>query len=209
MLAICTSPMLAVARPPVAVFTSEACLSHRPGPGFLNPEQPERLETLLKAMRGPWREAFGDAMQTFEPAADVSDEQLSRVHTQQHMDQMAAAFEKSKSWPLPVNAAPDVVVSKGTQAAATRAAGLVVAAVDTVFGDSDAGSPQLAFVMARPPGHHAEADRPMGFCCYNNVMVGVAHAQAVYGGEEEQPRPHLSLHASYNEGCSYRCSAAG
>ena len=40
-----------------------------------------------------------------------------------------------------------------------------------------------AFVMARPPGHHAEADGPQGFCLYNNVMVGVAHAQAVHGAQ--------------------------
>ena len=39
------------------------------------------------------------------------------------------------------------------------------------------------FVMARPPGHHAEPDRPMGFCLYNNVAVGAAHAQAVHGVE--------------------------
>ena len=71
-----------------------------------------------------------------------------------------------------------VIKEPGSQAAAHRAAGLVVAAVDDIF---TGGATRRAFVMVRPPGHHAEAGKPGGFCVYNNVMVGVAHAQAVHG----------------------------
>jgi len=69
-------------------------------------------------------------------------------------------------------------VSAGSRAAAVRAAGLVVAAVDLVVQPT---APRRAFVMVRPPGHHAEPERAMGFCLYNNLLVGVAHAQAVHG----------------------------
>ena len=65
-----------------------------------------------------------------------------------------------------------------------RSAGLAVAAVDAVFGaDGDFGAKtaRRALVLARPPGHHAEPDAALGFCLYNNALVGVAHAQAAHG----------------------------
>ena len=78
------------------------------------------------------------------------------------------------------------MLEPGTSISARRAAGLVVAAVDDLLARPSTGlalGPRRAFAMVRPPGHHAEADAPGGFCLYNNVMVGVAHAQAVHGLE--------------------------
>ena len=72
---------------------------------------------------------------------------------------------------------PDTVASPGTREAALRAAGAVVAAVDAVM----AGEARNAFCANRPPGHHAEAGRAMGFCFFNNVAVGAAHASATHG----------------------------
>jgi acetoin utilization deacetylase AcuC-like enzyme len=80
-----------------------------------------------------------------------------------------------------------VVNEPGTSRAAYRAAGLVIAAVDGVLSQSSEppaaseAPPRRAFAMVRPPGHHAESDSTGGFCLFNNVMVGVAHAQAVHG----------------------------
>jgi exodeoxyribonuclease VII small subunit len=71
---------------------------------------------------------------------------------------------------------PDTVVSPGSGEAARRAAGAVVAAVDAVMG----GRFDRAFCAIRPPGHHAEPARPMGFCLFNNVAVGALHARAVH-----------------------------
>jgi acetoin utilization deacetylase AcuC-like enzyme len=89
----------------------------------------------------------------------------------------------------------DTHASSGTQAAAVRAAGLVVAAVDDIYEKNvvrfpePSTRPRRAFVMARPPGHHAEAEGAQGFCFFNNVLVGVAHAQAAHGvGKVGNPR---------------------
>mmetsp|Transcript_31570 Transcript_31570/g.82524 ORF Transcript_31570/g.82524 Transcript_31570/m.82524 type:complete len:284 (+) Transcript_31570:152-1003(+) len=122
---------------------------------------------------------FGDALNVYELEVDVTEEQLLRVHTGSHVARVADAFSRASWWPFPVNVDRDTLASKGTQAAATRAAGLVIAAVDAVAGDHSALD--RAFVMARPPSHHAERDRAMGFCFYNSLMVGVAHAQTEYG----------------------------
>jgi acetoin utilization deacetylase AcuC-like enzyme len=71
----------------------------------------------------------------------------------------------------------DTLVSPGSREAALRAAGAVVAAVDAVVG----GAASNAFCAVRPPGHHAEPDRAMGFCLFNNVVIGARHARQVHG----------------------------
>ena len=164
---------------PVALYTSEVCLRHEPG--WFNPERPERLSSLLQAMRTEWTSEYAGLLSVHEPEVDVTPEQLLRVHTPAHLERLDNAFRRVGGFLNPrVNLDADTVVSPGTQAAAHRAAGLVVAAVDEVFGASSSGVSR-AFVMARPPGHHAEPEQAMGFCLYNNVMVGAAHAQAVHG----------------------------
>jgi acetoin utilization deacetylase AcuC-like enzyme len=74
---------------------------------------------------------------------------------------------------------PDTVVSRDSMQAARRAAGALVAAVDLVCG----GEMESAFCCVRPPGHHAESDRAMGFCLFSNIAVGVAHALSEHGIE--------------------------
>jgi acetoin utilization deacetylase AcuC-like enzyme len=71
----------------------------------------------------------------------------------------------------------DTIVSPGSGEAALRAAGAVIAAVDAVM----TGEALNAFCAVRPPGHHAERDRAMGFCLFNNVAVGAYHARAAHG----------------------------
>src|SRR5690606_24196119 len=72
---------------------------------------------------------------------------------------------------------PDTKVSRGSGDAVLRAAGALVAAVDAVM----AGEAQNAFCAVRPPGHHAEPQRAMGFCLFNNVAIGALHARAAHG----------------------------
>ena len=173
---------------PVAVYTSEVCVRHDPGSRFGRPlpEQPMRLSNLLHALRGEWAAEFGELLHIREPLADITKEHLLRVHTAANLARIDAAFANARPRPgstlsVRVNLDRDTVISEpGSQAAASRAAGLVVAAVDDLLGSS-ADSVRRAFVMVRPPGHHALENVTGGFCIYNNVLVGVAHAQAMHG----------------------------
>jgi acetoin utilization deacetylase AcuC-like enzyme len=169
-------------RTPVALYTSEVCIAHDPGPG--HPEQPGRLGALLNAMRTEWTGEFGELLSVREPEVDATDEQILRVHTRKHLNQIKRACALSLVGRQAIDA--DTLVSAGSEKAMRRAAGLMVASVDDILGGARPSSDmalrqQRAFVMVRPPGHHAEAEGPQGFCLLNNVMVGVAHAQAEYG----------------------------
>ena len=190
---------------PIAIYTSELCVLHDPGMrmGEVLPEQPARLAKLIHAMRSEWSPEYGDLLQIREPEVDVTHEQLLRVHDETYLDRLDDFFKRLERPAAGnirprVNLDPDTVVAAHSEAAANRASGLVCAAVDEVFGScvfeepSTPGSGERhraepgdcirrAFVMVRPPGHHAEAGKAGGFCIYNNVMIGVAHAQELYG----------------------------
>lgn len=187
-----------------ALFTSDVCLKHEPG--WFNIERPERLLTLRTALE-QWTASamLGESLQVMEPARDATKAELARVHTARHLNLIDDAYERvGKSIFTPrINLDGDTVVSPGTQEAATRAAGLALAAVDLVFSsDEDATTPKRAFVMARPPGHHAEPDRPMGFCLYNNIVVAAKHAQAVHGVERIAI---LDFDVHHGNGCAAAC----
>ena len=148
------------------LVTHRACLEH--DPGRLHPESPDRLKAVLAAMDQP---QFATLMRKEAPQAAV--EQIARVHPQAHVERILRAVPASGH----VGLDPDTVMSPGSGEAALRAAGAVVAAVDAVV----SGEASNAFCAVRPPGHHAEAARAMGFCLFNNVAVGAAQARAVHG----------------------------
>ncbi|MGB5722630.1 MAG: histone deacetylase family protein [Woeseiaceae bacterium] len=106
-------------------------------------------------------------------APEVTEDQLLRVHTQAHL----AALEKAAPASGHARVDPDTVMSSGSLQAARRAAGAVVEAVNLVV----SGDVESAFCCVRPPGHHAESNQAMGFCLYNNIAVGAAHALAACG----------------------------
>ncbi len=112
---------------------------------------------------------------THVDAPEVTDEQLLRVHTRDHLENVKSLIPESGYARLD----PDTVVSSDSLHAARRAAGAVVIAVDLVVG----GKMASAFCGVRPPGHHAESDRAMGFCLFNNIAVGAAHALGAHGLE--------------------------
>ena len=116
-----------------------------------------------------------DAVLRYVDAPLASDEQLLRVHSRNHVEAIRAAIPESGYARLD----PDTVVGPKSLLAAYRAAGSVVAAVDLVMG----GEMESAFCGVRPPGHHAESSRAMGFCLFNNIAVGAAHALEAYGLE--------------------------
>ena len=106
-------------------------------------------------------------------APEATREQLLRVHDASYIDSIAAAAPKQGR----VELDGDTSMNPFTYPAALRAAGAVVMATDLVMTDKV----ENAFCNIRPPGHHAERARPMGFCIFNNVAVGAAHALAAHG----------------------------
>ncbi len=149
------------------LYTHPACLQHDPGPR--HPEQPARLRMVLRALD---HDHFC-AIDRIE-APRVTREQLLRVHPAHHIEHiLSSAPAEGDTCRLD----PDTVMSSGSLEAALRAAGAAVAAVDAVLD----GTAQHAFCAVRPPGHHATADRAMGFCLFNNIAVAAAHALAVHG----------------------------
>lgn len=106
-------------------------------------------------------------------APEVTHEQLLRAHSAEYLAMIDAVMPRTGYARLD----PDTVISPSTLQAARRAAGSVILAVDRIM----SGEITNAFCCVRPPGHHAERERALGFCIYNNIAVGVKHALEVYG----------------------------
>ena len=107
---------------------------------------------------------------TWMPCRDFTEAELARVHTLEHIERMRHVGERG-----PVFVLADTVANSGTYAAALRAAGACIGATEAVV----RGEVDSAFCLVRPPGHHAVADAPMGFCFFNNVAVAAQHARQV------------------------------
>jgi acetoin utilization deacetylase AcuC-like enzyme len=151
----------------VALFTHPAALAHDTGPH--HPECPERIKFVLKALEAP---AFLSIVRKTAPVAPVT--ALVAAHSQMHVDTILAMRPAGNQLRYIDG---DTVVSAGTIDAALRAAGGAMTAVDAVM----EGKVRAAFVAMRPPGHHAERNRAMGFCLFNNAAVAAFHARARHG----------------------------
>ena len=151
---------------PTILLTHPACVEHDMGP--MHPESPARLQAVLEALKG----GEFDALDRREaPAAEI--DQIARVHPREYVEAVLAAIPESGL----VQLDPDTAVCPRSGEAALRAAGALCAAVDAVM----AGEATNAFCAVRPPGHHAEQSRSMGFCLFNNVAVGAEQARAAHG----------------------------
>jgi acetoin utilization deacetylase AcuC-like enzyme len=150
------------------LFSHPYCVQHDPGAG--HPERPDRLKAVLDALGAP---EFAGLERRLALGATAA--QITRVHDAGHVLALLEAVPKSGL----ARVDADTVMSPASGDAALRAAGAAIAAVDAVM----KGEAANAFCAVRPPGHHAEPDRAMGFCLFNSVAVGAAHAEAVYGVE--------------------------
>lgn len=147
------------------LITHPACLEHDTGPG--HPESIERLRTVLAALEAP---AFQFLQRQEAPLATV--DQIARVHDRAYVERMLSSIPSHGYRALD----DDTVICPRSGEAALRAAGALCMAVDAVVG----GEAERAFCAVRPPGHHAEPAQAMGFCLFNNVAVGAAHAREVH-----------------------------
>jgi acetoin utilization deacetylase AcuC-like enzyme len=148
----------------LAIISHPDCLLH--DMGFQHPEQPDRVRVIDKALS----QSDIDFKKYEAPLADRK--QLLRAHDENYINSIFARAPKEDLIPLD----PDTWMNPFTLQAALRAAGAVVYAVDLVM----SGEVKSAFCNVRPPGHHAEHDKAMGFCFFNNVVVGAYHALEHY-----------------------------
>jgi acetoin utilization deacetylase AcuC-like enzyme len=152
-----------------AYITHPACLLHDMGPH--HPESPDRLRAIADRLIA----AGVDGHLLHREAPTVTREQLGRVHGDAYLEALEAASPEHGLAYLD----PDTALCPDSLVAARHAAGAAVHAVDLVM----AGECSTAFCAVRPPGHHAERDRAMGFCVYNTVAVAAAHALEAHGLE--------------------------
>ena len=155
------------ARVGLAFITHPDCLLHEMGPD--HPERPERLAAIEDKLI---TSRLDYVISRYE-APLATREQLLRVHDASYLDALSQLAPAEGL----VQLDPDTAMNPHTLKAALRAAGAAILATDLVVG----GKSEVAFCAVRPPGHHAEPARAMGFCFFNNVAVAAAHALEHHG----------------------------
>src|SRR4029077_6896829 len=146
-------------------YMSDRFRLHDPGQG--HPERPARYDAVAVAVA-----ASGAEQREAPPASRMA---LERVHTPAYVE-LIERFCAGGGGALD----PDTIVTEDSWEAALRAAGGAIAAVEAVAGDPG----RSAVSCGRPPGHHAEPARAMGFCVFNSAAVAAAHAREVLGCEQ-------------------------
>src|ERR1700732_4900187 len=148
------------------LITHSACLNHLTPGG--HPERPDRLRAIERALED---ERFQNLARVEAPAASL--ETIALCHPMDYVTAIRDATPQNGLAQLDA----DTSMSPGSFEAALRAAGGAAFAVGEVI----AARARNAFAAPRPPGHHTEIARPMGFCLFNNAAVAARHAQKEHG----------------------------
>lgn len=154
------------------LITHPSFLGHDTGLG--HPERPDRMRAIDKALA---HEVFTGLTRVEAPLRADAETQIALAHPQRYIDRIKEL--RPASGEEPVRLDPDTVLSPGTWEAALRAVGAGLHAVDEVM----AGRASNAFCQVRPCGHHAEAERAMGFCLFSNIAIAGMYARAKHGAE--------------------------
>ena len=152
-----------------ALITHRDCWMH--DMGAHHPECPDRLSAINDRLIA----AGLDMFLSFHDAPLATVDAIARAHSRDYVEQTIASAPEHGIRHLD----PDTAMCPHTVKAALRSAGAGLLAVDLVM----KGEIENAFCAVRPPGHHAERAKPMGFCFFNNVAVAVRHALDVHGLE--------------------------
>jgi acetoin utilization deacetylase AcuC-like enzyme len=151
------------------LVVAESYRLHDPGPG--HPESPARYAAVVAELE---RSGLARRCARLTPRP-ATEEELLRCHSRAYLHTVSRDGASGKRW----LSTGDTGLSEHSEEVARLAAGGVIIAVDAVL----AGEVRNAFAVVRPPGHHAEANRGMGFCIYNNVALAARHAQVAHGVE--------------------------
>ena len=149
------------------ILFHDDCLAHDPGP--MHPEAIQRVRSVLDSLD----KLFGTEKL---PAPLATEEQIARAHNMDYWQSLVDAEPTEGR----VTLDEDTFLSPGSINAALRGSGAICFAIDQVY----EGKARNAFCATRPPGHHAEAGKAMGFCLLNHVAIGARHAQAVHGANK-------------------------
>lgn len=133
-----------------------------------HPENPGRIKSIVNHLN---EKKLWDEVEIFKPH-EASEEKITAVHTKEHFINVKDSIEAGLSF---LDA--DTYIAKGSWEAALLSAGSALLAVDLVLKKKF----KNIFVLMRPPGHHAEKDKAMGFCLFCNAAVGAQHAVDDYG----------------------------
>ncbi len=163
------STFASTAQGPTLLITHEAFRYHLTN----GVERPSRMTAIDAVLAAP---AFAELRRAQAPLREDCEAAVLRVHGKDHWAQIAAAANDPTH--LPKTFGHDTVMSEGTFEAARRAVGAGLLAIDHVM-DRTSGV-KNAFCQVRPPGHHAEQNRIMGFCFFNNVAIATAYARAAH-----------------------------
>jgi acetoin utilization deacetylase AcuC-like enzyme len=142
--------------------------------GLYHPERPDRMRAIDKALSD---DAFNDLKRREAPLREDADQYIRLAHTGEHLEHIRHVAAGRGLGSTHID--PDTVVSPGTWEAARRAIGAGLDAVDLVMA-KDASN---VFCQVRPPGHHAETHKAMGFCLFNNIAIAAHYARARHGAE--------------------------
>jgi acetoin utilization deacetylase AcuC-like enzyme len=150
------------------IYTHQSALEHETPPG--HPERIDRMKAILQVLKSPHFKGL-----PILEAPQGRHEDILRAHTDEHLQRILSLAVENDFEYLD----SDTVMSPGSLEAALRAVGAATSAVDAVF-QGDAAN---AFCAMRPPGHHAERNRPMGFCFFNQAAIAALYARDKYDAE--------------------------
>jgi acetoin utilization deacetylase AcuC-like enzyme len=154
------------------LITHPSFVNHDTGPG--HPERPDRMRAIDMILA---HDVFKELVREEAPLREDVEEHIARAHPLVYWEEIRAIATGPIDGTRHIDG--DTVVSPGSWEAALRAVGAGLHAVDAVM----SGRAANAFCQVRPPGHHAEADRAMGFCLFSNAAIAGLYARAKHGAE--------------------------